>query len=77
MLRRFDHLYDEIEKLLSAALSIGAVIAGVLVINAIAKPTISAALGRGRISDVHLGIAETAVLCAVAVVMIRAMLRRT
>jgi hypothetical protein len=53
------------------------VIAGVLVLDALAKPTISAALGRAKISDVHLGFAETAVLCAVAVVMIRTMLRRT
>jgi hypothetical protein len=77
MLRRFDRLYDEIEKLLNATLTIGALIAGVLVLNAIAKPAISTALGRSRISDFHLGAVEIVVLGAVAVVMLRAMLRRT
>jgi hypothetical protein len=77
MLRRFDRLYDEIEKLINATLSIGALIAGLLVLNAIAKPAISAALGLGQVSDIHLGIAETIVLCVVAVLVLRAMVRRT
>jgi hypothetical protein len=76
MLRRFDRVYDEIEKLMNAALVIGAVIAGILVVNAVAKPTISAALGWAHVSDVHLGFAEKAVLCAVAVVVLRAFMRR-
>jgi hypothetical protein len=76
MLRRFDRVYDEIEKLLNATLVIGAVIAGVLVVNALAKPTIAAALGRAQLSDVHLGLAEKAVLCLVAVVALRAFMRR-
>jgi hypothetical protein len=77
MLRRFDRLYDEIEKLMNATLVIGAVIAGVLVLNAVAKPTIAAALGWAQVSDVHLGFAEKAVLCAVAIVVLRALVRRS
>ena len=61
MLRRFDRLYDEVEKLMNATLVIGAVVAGVLVVNAVAKPTIAAALGWANVSDLHLGFAEKAV----------------
>jgi hypothetical protein len=76
MLRRFDRLYDEIEKLMNATLVIGALIAGILVLNAVAKPTIAAALGWAQVSDVHLGLAEKAVLCAVAVLVLRSFMRR-
>jgi hypothetical protein len=77
MLRRFDRVYDEIEKLLNATLVIGALIAGVLVINAVAKPTIAAALGWAHVSDVHLGFAEMGVLCVVAIIVLRTFIRRS
>ena len=76
MLRRFDRLYDEFEKLMNAALLIGVMVAGLLVLNAVAKPAIAAALGWGQVSDIHLNFAEKAVLCAMAVVVLRTIVRR-